>query len=159
MLFNFRIPAHRVAAAVLVASLSGYTVAHAAEAPPDAAEAPQHERGLPPHLAALNLSDAQKDKIRSLHQAGHQQHEQQRDDGRALHEKLHALNPGAANYTQEVDRIATQMGQEQAQRIREMAAMRAQVWAILTPQQQVQLAAMPAEERGAHRHGHGRKHN
>lgn len=159
MLFNFRIPAHRVAAAVLVASFSGYTVAHAVEPSPDAAVAPQHERGLPPRLAALNLSEAQKDKIKALHQSGHQQHEQQRDAGRALHEKLQALSPGAANYTQEVDRIATQLGQEQAQRIREMAAMRAQVWAILTPQQQAQLAAMPTEEWAERRHGPGRKHN
>ncbi len=98
---------------------------------------------LPRHLAALGLSDAQKTQIKALREASHARHQQERADRKALHESLWALSPSAPNYTAEVDRIATLLGQEHATLIRAKAALRAQQWAILTPSQQSQLAAMP----------------
>lgn len=56
------------------------------------------------------------------------------------------MSPASPAYAQEVDRIAAEMGVQKAQQVREMAAMRASVWAILTPSQQSQLAAMPKLE-------------
>lgn len=101
---------------------------------------------LPPHLAALNLSDAQKAQIKALLSSKQAEREKDRTTDQALHESLRALSPASPSYTQEVDRIATQMGQQHADRIRERAAFRAQEWAILTPSQQSQLAAMPKPE-------------
>jgi len=98
---------------------------------------------LPKHLEALGLSDAQKAQFKAIRAASLAQHQQTREAGKALHESLFNLSPAAPNYTQEVDRIATLMGQAHADRIRERAALRAQEWAILTPSQQSQLAAMP----------------
>ncbi len=98
---------------------------------------------LPRHLEALGLSDAQKAQIKALRVASHARRQQDRDAGTALHESLRALSPAQANYTAEVDRIATLMGQEHADRLRDRATLRAQQWAILTPSQQSQLAAMP----------------
>ncbi len=158
MLFNLRIPAHRAAAALLAVGISSFAAVQAFDPPPpppDAAVAPQrYHHGLPPELAALNLSDAQKAQIKALHQAGKAQHQQQHAAGKALHQSLRKLSPGAPNYTQEVDRIATQMGQAFAQHVRDAAAMHAQVWALLTPLQQSQLAAMPPPEPGHRRHMH-----
>ena len=98
---------------------------------------------IPKHLEALGLSDAQKAQFKSIREASHAKRQQNRSEGQALHESLRTLSPAAPNYTQEVNRIATLMGQEHADRIRDRAAIRAQEWAILTPSQQSQLAAMP----------------
>ncbi len=146
-----------LAAAVLAASLGAAAVAM----PPEGGE--RSERGhhfdadrLPRHLEALNLSDAQKAQIKALREASHAKRQQDRQAGKALHESLFNLSPAAPNYTQEVDRIATLMGQEHADRIRDRAAIRAKEWAILTPSQQSQLAAMPKPDfekmRGHRRH-------
>lgn len=131
-----------LAATLATAALSGVALAGPGH----------HERGdyhyfdadrLPKHLESLGLSDAQKAQMKSLREAAHAKAKQNRVDSKALHDSLRALSPSAPNYTQEVDRIATLMGQEHAERIRARAAMRAQEWAILTPSQQSQLAAMP----------------
>lgn len=98
---------------------------------------------MPKHLEALGLSDAQKAQIKALHQAKQAERQKDRAASKALHDSLRDLSPAAPNYTQEVNRIADLMGQQHADRIRGRAAMRAQQWAILTPSQQSQLAAMP----------------
>lgn len=139
---------HRIlAATLLAASLGGAAFAQPPEGPLGGPGRGEHHRfdadRLPPHLEALGLSDAQKAQIKALQQARRTQHEQTREADKALHESLFNLSPSAPNYTQEVDRIATLMGQKHADRIREGAAVRAQEWAILTPSQQSQLAAMP----------------
>lgn len=144
-----------LAAALIAATLGSVAIAQ----PPDAGDCGEHHRHfdgkhLPPHLEALGLSDAQKAQIKALHEARHTQHEQTRNSDKTLHESLLALSPGATNYSQEVDRIATLMGQQHADRIRDMAALHAQVWAILTPTQQSQLAAMPKPDFGEMGHHH-----
>lgn len=98
---------------------------------------------LPKHLEALGLSDAQKAQIKALRAASHARHRQDLADRKALHESLRNLSPAAPNYSAEVDRIAALLGQEHATLIRAKGALRAQEWAILTPSQQSQLAAMP----------------
>lgn len=98
---------------------------------------------LPKHLEALGLSDAQKAQIKALKEASRAKHRQDLADRKALHESLWDLSPAAPNYTAEVDRIANLLGQEHATLIKAKAALRAQEWAILTPSQQSQLAAMP----------------
>lgn len=144
---NFKIVPQRLAIALLALGLSSISTVQAY----GVASAPQAEQGgnadhLPPRFAALGLSDAQKDKIKTMHESRHAEHKAKHQAARALHESLYNLSPGAANYTQEVDRIATQMGQAHANEIRENAAFRAQEWAVLTPTQQSQLAAMPKPE-------------
>ncbi|MES2886008.1 MAG: Spy/CpxP family protein refolding chaperone [Pseudomonadota bacterium] len=98
---------------------------------------------LPKHLEALGLSDAQKTQIKALRVASHAKHRQELADRKALHQSLRDLSPAAPNYTAEVDRIANLLGQEHVTLIKAKAALRAQEWAILTPSQQSQLAAMP----------------
>ena len=155
---NFNPTRRAFAAALIAASLSGAAIAQ----PAATAERPAHGKhfkhmrgdGLPKHLEALGLSDAQKAQMKALHQASFAAKQQTREADRALHESLRALSPSAPNYSAEADRIATLMGQRHAERIRDRAAMRAKQWAILTPSQQSQLAAMPKPEpRKARWHG------
>ena len=151
MSFKIRFAPVALTAALLAGGLGAVA---SAQPPPDApTPPPPHERGLPPQLAALNLTDAQKDKIKSLHESQKAAHEQQHEAERALDKSLWALTPAAPNYAQEVDRIATQLGQAHAQHIRDMAQQRAQIWAILTPAQQAQLAAMPQPAFDGPHHG------
>ena len=152
---NFNLTRRAFAAALIAASLSSAVIAQPAEAP----ERPAHGKhfkgnGLPKHLEALGLSDSQKAQIKALHQASFAGKQQTREADRALQESLRALSPSVPNYSAEVDRIATLMGQRHAERIRDRAEMRAKQWAILTPSQQSQLAAMPKPEpRKARWHG------
>ena len=149
---NFSPVFKRQTLAVALLALGMGAAQAASDTPPDGEERPHHGHffggdRLPPHLQALDLSDSQKAQIKALHEASRPAHEQTREANRALRDSLRELSPSAANYTQEVDRIAALLGQAAADRIREGAAMRAHVWAILTPSQQSQLAAMPKPER------------
>lgn len=136
-----------ISTALLAATLLAGGIGTAVAEPPPPEHGPRVERnGLPPQFESLGLSDAQKAKIKALHEAQRADRKEDRAALKALHDSLRDLSPAAPNYTQEVDRIATALGQEQAQRIRERAALRQQVWAVLTPTQQAQLAAMPKPE-------------
>lgn len=144
---KLKLTRHALAAALITFSLSGAALAQ----PETTADAPvhgQHHRGdrLPEQFEALGLSDSQKAQIKLLHEARWAQKKQTRAADKALYESLRSLSPAAPNYTAEADRIATLMGQRHAEKIRERAELRAQQWAILTPSQQAQLAAMPAPE-------------
>lgn len=101
---------------------------------------------IPKHLEALGLSETQKAQFKAIRVAKHAERQGDYAASKALKQSLRDLSPAAPNYTQEVNRIATLMGQEHADRIRDMAAVRAQEWAILTPSQQSQLAATPKPE-------------
>ena len=130
------------AATLAAASFSGLAIA-GHDGPGRGEQREFNPDRLPKHLEALGLNDTQKAQFKAIRVAKHAERQNDRAAGKALHESLRDLSPAAPNYTQEVDRIATLMGQEHADRIRDMAAVRAQEWAILTPSQQSQLAAMP----------------
>ena len=138
---------HRLLAISLLSLGLGSAYAQA----PDRGESAPHERHfdadhLPPQLAALDLSAAQKAQIKMLHESKKSEHQARHEAHRKLRAALRDLSPSNPSYTSEVDRIAQEMGAQKAQQVRDMAAMRASVWAILTPSQQSQLAAMPRPE-------------
>lgn len=144
---NLKLTRHALAAALITVSLSGAALAQ----PAVTTEAPAHGKyhqgdRLPEPFEALGLSDSQKARIKALHEARWAQKKQSRAADKALYESLRSLSPAAPNYTAEADRIATLLGQRHAEKIRERAELRAQQWAILTPSQQAQLAAIPAPE-------------
>lgn len=135
----------RIFAALLVtASASTLAIAQPPTATGDEPHGRQmHGEHMRSQFAALGLSDAQKEQLKALRAGTRDQNKQARAAELSLRESLHALSPSQPNYTQEVDRIATLLGQAQADRIRAMSAQRAKVWAMLTPSQQAQWAAMP----------------
>lgn len=86
------------------------------------------------HIAQeLELTTEQKEQFKAIHQ----QIDQTRKSGgghKVMHE-LMALDPSASEYTEEVEKIATQKAENTRLRIMEMAQIRAQIHEILTPEQ------------------------
>lgn len=153
---NFNRTRTAFAAVLIATALGGAAIAQSPDAPGRAEHGKRFDADrLPKHLEALGLSDSQKAQFKALREARLAKHKQERAGGESLRDTLKNLSPAAPNYTAEVDRIATLMGQQHARRIRDGAATRAQEWAILTPSQQSQLAAMPKPD-FSKRRGHGK---
>jgi len=143
-------------AGVLLTAATGVSAASAADA---AAGAPppgnpgRHHHGGPWHLLSkLDLNASQKQQIKSIMTAAHPQME-------SLHERMHAnmlklqqTKPTDPNYTSIVSQASQTHGSLSAQMLTQHAEVRAQVFKVLTPAQQTQLATLEAE-RQAHKHG------
>jgi protein CpxP len=143
-------------AGVLLTAATGVSAASAADA---AAGAPppgnpgRHHHGGPWHLLSkLDLNAAQNQQIKSIMTAAHPQME-------SLHEQMHAnmlklqqTKPTDPNYASIVSQASQTHGSLSAQMLTQHAEVRAQVFKVLTPAQQTQLATLEAE-RQAHKHG------
>jgi Spy/CpxP family protein refolding chaperone len=145
-------------AGALLTAATGISGANAAEeaagAPPPAPGAPGwHHHGGPWHLLSkLNLNAAQKQQIKSIMTAAHPQMQ-------SLHEQMHAnmlklqqTKPTDPNYATIVSQVSQTHGSLSEQMLTQHAEVRAQVFKVLTPAQQTQLATLEAE-RQAHKHG------
>jgi Spy/CpxP family protein refolding chaperone len=105
-------------------------------------------------LSQLDLSAAQKQQIKGILEAA-------RPEMRSLHEQLRAnslkllqTQPTDPNYTSITSQASQTQGSLTAQMMAQRAEMRAQVFKVLTPAQQAQLAALEAKMqtgRQAHR--------
>jgi len=152
---------HLLTAALLTAGalLTAATGMSAANAADEAAGAPPpgasgwHHHGGPWHLLSkLDLNAAQKQQIKSIMTAAHPQMQ-------SLHEQMHAnmlklqqTKPTDPNYSSIVSQASQTHGSLSAQMLTQHAEVRAQVFKVLTPAQQTQLATLEAE-RQAHKHG------
>jgi Spy/CpxP family protein refolding chaperone len=144
-------------AGVLLTAATGVPAASAADA---AAGAPPpgnpgwHHHGGPWHLLSkLDLNASQKQQIKSIMTAAHPQME-------SLHEQMHAnmlklqqTKPTDPNYTSIVSQASQTHGSLSAQMLTQHAEVRAQVFKVLTPAQQTQLATLEAERQATHKHG------
>jgi len=102
---------------------------------------------------ALDLTDAQKAQISALMDA----HQQARGERGAMRGAMMALDPGSPDYEAKVAELAKQQSQAMAQRMMEGAKVHAEIYAVLTPEQQTQYRAL--QERMGDRRGHqGRWH-
>ena len=147
------------AGAALTAATS-MSIASAADEAPAATQPPappgphewHHHRGPWHLLSKLNLSAAQKQQVKDIMTAAHPQMQ-------SLHEQMHAnmlklqqTKPTDANYTSIVSQVSQTHGSLSAQMLTQHAEVRAQVFKVLTPAQQTQLATLEAEMQ-AHKHG------
>jgi periplasmic protein CpxP/Spy len=149
------------AGAVLTAATSLSVASAADEAtttpPPPApgAHGWHHHRGPWHLLGKLGLNETQKAQIKEIMTAA-------RPQMQSLHEQMHAnmlklqqTKPTDPNYTSITSQVSQTHGSLQAQAMTQRAELRAQVFKVLTPAQQAQLATLEAEMQ-AHRHGpHG----
>jgi protein CpxP len=147
------------AGAALAAATSMSIASAADEAPaatqPPAPPGPQgwhHHRGPWHLLSKLNLSAAQTQQVKDIMTAA-------RPQMQSLHEQMHAnmlklqqTKPTDANYTSIASQVSQTHGSLSAQMLTQHAEVRAQVFKVLTPAQQTQLAALEAEMQ-AHKHG------
>jgi protein CpxP len=138
------------AAALSVAAL-GLSVATAAdtattEAPPAAgSHGWHHHHGEGRLLAKLNLSEEQQAAVKTIMANAGPQMKSLRREMRANALKLRQTQPNDPNYANVVAQVTQANGSLHSQKITQREAVRAQVFKVLTPAQQTQLAALQAQ--------------
>jgi Spy/CpxP family protein refolding chaperone len=147
------------AGAVLTAA-TGMSVASAADdtattatPPPGGPHGWHHHGGEWHFLKQLGLTPTQTQQIKDIFAAA-------RPEMQSLHEQMHAnmqklqqTKPTDANYTTISSQVSQTHGSLSAEMLTQHAALRAQVFKVLTGPQQTQLAALEAQAQAAHKHG------
>jgi Spy/CpxP family protein refolding chaperone len=146
------------AGAVLTAA-TGMSIASAADdatttppPPPPGAGGWHHHRGPWHLLGKLGLNAAQKQQIKDIMTAAHPQMQSLHEQIHANLQKLQQTQPSDKNYSSIASQISQTHGSLAAQMMTQQAEIRAQVFKVLTPAQQTQLAALEVQMR-AHQHG------
>jgi periplasmic protein CpxP/Spy len=138
------------AGAVLTAA-AGMSIASAADEtattqPPPPGPHGWHHRGGPMHLLGkLGLSAEQKQQVKDIMTAA-------RPQMQALHEQMHAnmlklqqTQPTDPNYSSITSQVSQTHGSLSAQMLTQHSELRAQIFKVLTPAQQTQLAALEVQ--------------
>jgi Spy/CpxP family protein refolding chaperone len=150
-----------LAAGAVLTAATGMSIASAAEeaaAPqPSAPGAHGWHHGGPWHLLGkLDLSAAQKLEIKDIMTAAHPQLQSLHEQMQANSLKLQQTKPTDPNYASIAAAVSQTHGSLSAQMMSQHSEIRAQVFKVLTPAQQTQLAALEAERQAKRQaHGHG----
>jgi protein CpxP len=102
-------------------------------------------------LDRLNLSDAQWLQVRKIMQSRRSGDHPLHQERMELHRALAVLNPGSADYQQQVAKLQDQAAQVARDRVQEMADLKSQVYAVLTEPQRAKLAE---DEQALGKHHH-----
>lgn len=148
----------KITTPILVLALAAMTVPLASQADPAKRDRCEHAakshgagkfshdafatKGLPPHLAALNLSDSQQDKVFELiypQVPQIRQSEKQRDQ---LMAELRALSNSAAFDSDKAKQITEKLAAIDKEVMFNRASIDNQIFLILSPEQRKQLAEM-----------------
>jgi periplasmic protein CpxP/Spy len=143
-----------LAAGALVAAAAGISIATAADEPTTAAPAApgapgphgwHHHHGAFHLLSKLNLSAEQQASIKTIMTSAAPQMKSIHQEMRANSLKLSQTQPTDANYQSVVAQVTQANGSLHSQMITQREAVRAQIFKVLTPAQQTQLAALKAQ--------------
>jgi Spy/CpxP family protein refolding chaperone len=96
-----------------------------------------HPRMFERMAGELALTDAQRQSIRGLFESARPAMQQRREQARANAELLRKTQPGDQDYQAVVARVSRAAGELAASGVSDAAQLRAQVWAVLTPEQRV----------------------
>jgi periplasmic protein CpxP/Spy len=156
-----------LASGTLLTVVGGISMAAAdtaATTPPPAPPGPHgwHHHG-PGHLfAKLGLSATQQESIKAIMTAAHPQMQSLHQQMHANSLKLRQTQPNDPNYANVVAQVSQTEGSLATQAVTQRAEIRAQVFKVLTPAQQTQLASLEAQMEAkmqarmlAHPHGPG----
>ena len=145
-----------VMAAAVLAPAAGISMASAADTAATAQAAPPGPHGghYGPWrlLGKLGLSAAQKQQIKDIMAAAHPQMQSLHEQMRANSLKMQETRPTDPNYASVASLTSQTHGTLSAQMMAQRADLRAQVFKVLTPEQQTQLATLEAQAR-AHKQG------
>jgi len=144
-----------LAAGTLMAAAAGVSIATAADtttAPAAAPAAPgahawHHHHGAGRLLAKLNLTPEQQAAVKTIMANAGPQMKSIHQEMRANSLKLHQTQPTDANYASVVAQVTQANGSLHSQMITQKEAVRAQIFKVLTPEQQTQLVALQAQMR------------
>lgn len=95
-------------------------------------------------LDRLDLSDSQWLQVRKIMQAHRQEARPLRRGERDLHRGFATLNPGSPDYAQQVAKLQDQAAQTARDRVKDIANLKSQVYAVLTDAQRAKLAERKA---------------
>jgi Spy/CpxP family protein refolding chaperone len=95
-------------------------------------------------LKQLDLSDAQKASIKQIFQTQHAAAKAEHASFRQQQLAFAALDPSASDYQQQVNSYADQAAAKARQRTQDMAQLKSQVIAVLTPAQKTQFLSLLA---------------
>jgi Spy/CpxP family protein refolding chaperone len=127
--------------------------ATATQPPPPPGNPGRHHQGEPWHLLGkLDLNAAQKQQIKEIMTAARPQMQSLREQMQANSLKLWQTQPSDPNYAGIASQVSQTHGSLAAQMMMQRADVRAQVFKILTPAQQGQLATLEAQMQ-THKHG------
>ncbi|GAB3789992.1 Spy/CpxP family protein refolding chaperone [Dyella agri] len=101
-------------------------------------------------LHKLNLSDAQKASIKQIMKSSFGQNKSQFQAVRQQRQAFEAMNPSDSGYQAAAASLAQAEGAATTARVQQMANVRAQIYAVLTPAQQSQWATMKAQQQARH---------
>jgi Spy/CpxP family protein refolding chaperone len=146
-----------LAAGTLMAAAAGISTATAADttATATATAAPagpgphawRHHHGAGRLLAKLNLTPEQQAAVKTIMANAGPQMKSIHQEMRANSLKLHQTQPTDANYAAVVAQVTQANGSLHSQMITQSEAVRAQIFKVLTPEQQTQLVALQAQMR------------
>ena len=131
--------------AVAAAAEEAATPAATAAAPAPGGHAWHHHHGFGHLLAKLNLSAEQQASVKSIMANAGPQMKSIHQEMRANSLKLRQTQPNDPNYANVVAQVTQANGSLHSQMITQREAVRAQVFKVLTPAQQTQLAALQAQ--------------
>jgi protein CpxP len=142
-----------LAAGALVTAAASISIATAADEPataPPAAAAPgphgwHRHHGAGRLLSKLNLSAEQQASVKTIMANAAPQMKSIHQEMRANSLKLSQTQPTAANYQSVVSQVTQANGSLHSQMITQKEAVRAQIFKVLTPAQQTQLATLQAQ--------------
>lgn len=105
----------------------------------------------------LNLSDKQQEQFKQLHRQSRDRMQSTRDAMQDNREAMMKLDPSARDYMAQVDKLAAREGKLVEQMVKEHAKLRADISAILTPEQRSKMAEMHKQHQGqcGGKHGGG----
>lgn len=121
------------------------TAAAAAAAPAPGGHAWHHHHGFGHLLAKLNLSAEQQASVKTIMANAGPQMKSIHQEMRANSLKLRQTQPNDPNYANVVAQVTQANGSLHSQMITQRETVRAQVFKVLTPAQQTQLAALQAQ--------------
>jgi periplasmic protein CpxP/Spy len=121
------------------------TTAAAAPTAPSGHHGWHHHRGPWHLLSKLGLSDAQKTQIKSIMTAAKPEMQSLHQQMRTNMQKLEQTQPSDANYSTIASQVSQTHGSLSAQMMTQQTNVRAQIFKVLTPAQQTQLATLKAQ--------------
>jgi len=90
-------------------------------------------------LKSLDLSDAQRASIRTAMKASWEAGKGQHEAMRSLHRSMMTATPGSAGYSALVNQLADAEANAARDRVQKMAALKSEIYAMLTDAQKAQL--------------------
>jgi len=105
-----------------------------------------HGHGQFMALSKLNLTTAQQTSIKQIVQTSFAQNKTQRQALHQQREAFEAMTPDQVGYQAAAASLAQAEGAATTQRVQQRAAIRAQIYAVLTTQQKAQYATLKTQQ-------------